>query len=243
MWRQHLKTDNIQFVSLFWGSKYSEQYIEKLYHSIRRHCSYKIPFVLLTDKKGLIVDSAPEIETQLCPTDWFGWWQKIHLFNAAVMRRRFSIFIDLDVILLKNIDYLLSYVGKYELVYAQDLIDALSSSFLITDTESRLSKDVIKNFDPAYWVKEEDIDQDYLRLFIKKADYNIQGLAPQDHYSYKYLVDLDNWREKTSNTLYEERTFSELTMLNFHGKPKPEDLQTHPQIWPKAPELLKFWRI
>jgi hypothetical protein len=176
------------------------------------------------------------------PESWPGWWQKLVLFREGLFPERHVVLIDLDVVILKSFDHLLTDIGSYELVFAQDLIDRLSSSFLIIDRASHLARDVVSRFEPERWVKPEDIDQDYLRQFIEPERYRIKGIAPRDHYSYKYLIDRDDWVRRTTNPHYRRERLEDLTMLNFHGVPKPDALEREPARWPHADRILEHWR-
>jgi len=231
------------FVCLWWGDKYTHEYVNKLYRAVRRNCTYDLPFLCLSDRSpdglkriGRLFKGIYFIKT---PNTLPGWWQKINLFERKTTGYRYLIYIDLDVVILKSIDDIVSMVGQYEFVYAQDLIDELSSSFMVIDTESRFSTSLVADFDAKIWAREEDGDQDYLRTRIDPLKYPIKALSPEDHYSYKYLTGL--WDEEVFNASYEPVSLESVRSLNFHGNPKPQDLMENPRKFPLASSIIQAW--
>ena len=171
-----------------------------------------------------------------------GWWNKVRLFDPRLTPFRHLVFVDLDVVILKPIDHLLEHVGRAELVHAQDLLDDMSSSFMIVDTHSALARDVVAGFAPGEWSAADVNDQHYFQKVLRQGRYETIPLPWPDHYSYKYLIDHGDWRARTVNRNIEVMPLERITMLNLHGYPKPHDVRDAPDTWPHADAILRHWR-
>ncbi len=229
------------FICVYWGEKYSVRYVEKLRAALRRNCSAQYPFVCLTDRPELFT-SAPEIAAVKTPTDYPGWWQKVNLFDEALLPYRYRIFIDLDVVILRGLDRLIAGLDGVELAYAQDVLDVMSSSFMYIDSSSSLARDVVSGFDPAVWIPlRDENDQSYLGPLVSSGRYRARALRAEEHFSYKYLVDHSGWRAESKNSAYRPALLGDILMLNFHGEPKPHQLESEPRTWPLADEILPHW--
>ncbi len=98
------------------GNKYGADYVNTLETMVRRNCTMSFEFVCFTDDtKGL----NPTIRTMPLSNAYgvTGWWHKPLLFNPdnpVGYRGDTILYMDLDVIVFKNIDKLLTYEeGKF----------------------------------------------------------------------------------------------------------------------------------
>jgi hypothetical protein len=233
--------EDASFVCLWTGSKYEIEYVAALYRSVRRHCTSEMGFICVTDAAPLVEALDLGISVISLPEPLPGWWNKISLFDQRLTPFRHLVYIDLDVIILRSIDHLLENIGRAELVHAQDLLDDMSSSFMIIDTESRLAKDVIEGFDLEKWSGRDWGDQQYFQECLRHGRYESHPLAWEEHYSYKYLIGHGEWREKCTNPNIELVPLDEITMLNLHGYPKPHHIRAAPGEWPYADAIVKQW--
>src|SRR5690554_3045358 len=86
--------------SVYWGTKYSPDYVYRLREMVAKHLPLKHRFRCLT------ATPLEGIETVLPPNDAPGWWQKLSLFCVAEGP---SLYFDLDVL----IDGDLSGIARY----------------------------------------------------------------------------------------------------------------------------------
>ena len=91
-------------VCLKWGDKYSPQYVNILYNMCKRNCTVDYDFVCLTEnshglKSEIIVKPLPKIPLH-------GWWMKPYVFARENNFTGEVLFLDLDLIVYKNIDKL-----------------------------------------------------------------------------------------------------------------------------------------
>jgi hypothetical protein len=235
-------SEDASFVCLWTGSQYEVEYVAALHRSVRRHTTSALGFICVTDAASLVEELDLGISVISLTEPLPGWWNKISLFDQRLTPVRHLVYIDLDVIILRSIDHLLENIGKAELVHAQDLLDDMSSSFMIIDTESRLAADVVEGFDLNEWGRPDWNDQHYFQQCLRHGQYLSRPLPWKDHYSYKYLIGYGEWRAKCTNPNIELMPLDEITMLNLHGYPKPHHVRDAPGEWPYAATILKQWR-
>lgn len=88
------------------GTKYSADYVNKLYNMVKRNCTLDYDFVCLTeDARGL--DS--NIRTIPLPGGLSGWWYKPYMFSRDLPIQGTILYLDLDVVIAGNIDKLFTY--------------------------------------------------------------------------------------------------------------------------------------
>lgn len=232
---------DVCFVCIHWGDKYPFLYVERLQRALHRHCSTTLDFVCVSNNEAMCREVTADIRVVPAPNTLQGWWQKINLFNRDFMEYRHIIYCDLDVVVMKNIDEIVDMIGKYEFIHAQDVLDDLSSSFMIIDRDSLFARDVFATFNPDYAKIVDCGDQWYLKKFLDQDKYRIGSLTPEQHYSYKYLIDHTNWRIRSTNLLYRAVDIEGVSMLNFHGTPNPHDLESNPDAWPFSVPIVGQW--
>lgn len=104
----------ISFVCMKWGTKYGADYVNKLYRGIKRHSSKEFTFHCISDNfEGL----EQEIRPIKLECDFKGWMRKSILFSKDYIKiltlkeEELICFIDLDMIICGNLDYLWTYAG------------------------------------------------------------------------------------------------------------------------------------
>ena len=94
-------------VCLKHGTKYSSEYVNKLYNMVKRHCTIPHTFVCFTDD---VRDINPEIKTiNLKEIGVYGWWYKPMFFDKNFPLDGTILYFDLDVVICRNIDNLFTY--------------------------------------------------------------------------------------------------------------------------------------
>ncbi len=90
---------------LKWGTKYSAEYVNKLHSMVERHLSLPHRFVCLTEDETNI---NPQVEClPLLSDNLTGWWNKLSIFQEEVHDLKGpTVFLDLDVVITGNIDFL-----------------------------------------------------------------------------------------------------------------------------------------
>lgn len=88
------------------GTKYSADYVNRLYNMVKRNCTLDYEFVCMTeDNKGL----NENIKVIALPGGLSGWWYKPYMFSRDLPINGIILYIDLDVVISGNIDKLFTY--------------------------------------------------------------------------------------------------------------------------------------
>lgn len=193
-------------VCLKHGTKYSAEYVNKLYSMTRRYCSIDYKFVCITeDSVGLV----PEIEIVSLATDSeiAGWWYKILLFDSKFPLKGRLLFIDLDVVIFNDIGKFFEYETDSFVISRgfskKNYLGMNSSCFrLDTGTHSYVYDDFMK--DKNSIMKRLNGDQDWIQEKISNYKFWPDGWLK----SYKW----DGVEPKASIAV-------------FHGNPKPHEVK------------------
>jgi hypothetical protein len=98
--------ENYYVLCLKHGTKYSSEYVNRLYNMVKRHSTIDFEFVCLTDDpRGL----NPLIKVKTLPDDLTGWWCKPYMFSNDLGLNGTILYLDLDVVIANNIDKLFTY--------------------------------------------------------------------------------------------------------------------------------------
>ena len=89
------------------GTKYSADYVNRLYNMVKRHCTLDYEFVCLTDDP---LDIDKNITIIKLPSGLEGWWCKPYMFSDDLPINGTILYMDLDVVLASNIDKLFTYM-------------------------------------------------------------------------------------------------------------------------------------
>lgn len=221
------------------GTGYSWQYVENLYNMLCRNLSSNVILHVYTEASRTV--PAPFIKHEL--VDWPGiggrkrsWWYKMQLFNANEFRGNLLYF-DLDVVLVRNIDWILQQPIDYfwtiqDFRYLQSpAYKAMNSSVMYWNTERfAWIWDQFANQDINTIVRSYPGDQDYLNRVLT-----------HDYKRYLNLAQFQSWRWQVADGGYDFRRrcalrpgtgaaiAPETSVLVFHGSPKPHEV-TDPQI-------------
>lgn len=95
-------------VCLKWGDKYSPEYVNKLNNMVERNLTLPYKFVCFTENNDGIDKS---ITTEKLPKKLqvSGWWYKPWFFSNEIGLKGTILFLDLDLIVFRNIDKLFTY--------------------------------------------------------------------------------------------------------------------------------------
>lgn len=103
-------------VCVKWGTKYSADYVNKLYNMCQRNSTLRFHFHCVTDDaEGL----NPEIKIIDLPKHpgLESWWTKLWLFSSEFPLQGTVLFFDLDVVVFNNIDKLFTDApGKFRII-------------------------------------------------------------------------------------------------------------------------------
>ena len=203
----------INVVCVFWGNKFSEEYVHKLKSMVERNTSVPHRFVCYSDKK------IEGIETKLLRPGIFGWWNKLQIFDGSLSGR--IVYLDLDTVITGNIDWLLNYTGSFAGIedlgcvnaHQKHLIGVLQTGVMSFDS-ARMDWVWTEFMMKQQWIVPQFRgDGEYLNSIISKPAL-LQRLFPNKIKSYKYQV----YPDKIEGT----------SIVCFHGRPSIEQAIREP---------------
>lgn len=111
-------TPKYYVVCLKWGDKYSSEYVNKLYSMVRRNCTLDYEFVCYTENsqgidKHITIKPLPKYALT-------GWWYKPWFLSNEIGLEGTVLFLDLDLIVFRNIDELFLYKPEKPFVIIRD---------------------------------------------------------------------------------------------------------------------------
>lgn len=95
-------------VCLKWGTKYSADYVNKLYNMVQRNLTLDHEFVCFTEDSREL-DKSIRVEPLQHVEGITGWWYKTMFFNPNFPLQGEILFLDLDLVIFRNIDHLFDY--------------------------------------------------------------------------------------------------------------------------------------
>ena len=163
-------------VCLKYGTKYSAEYVNKLYNGVKRNLTIPFEFVCYTeDARG--IDNGIRIEPIPLVPGVEGWWYKPMFFNPKLGLDGTILFFDLDVVVFRNIDNFFTYntnqfciIRDFNRHVVRNYNKFNSSVFrLTTGQHSHVYTEFMQ--DPSIPIKRFPGDQDWLRAKIPDQTY------------------------------------------------------------------------
>lgn len=186
----------ITVYSVLWGDKYHPGYVYALKEAIEKNLTIPHRFLCITDH------NLPGIECIKPIVPWHGWWQKLQLFGLADGP---SLYFDLDVVILGNLDYLAPFTEQQFCApanWAQSGHGGIQSSVMAWNGTL---KGPFNDFDYPKDSKRLWGDQEYLWEYLGDNWIPVPGIG-----SYKYHC-RDGMPE-------------DMAVCVFHGKPDPHEV-------------------
>jgi len=218
-------------VCLKYGNKYSAEYVNKLYSMVKRNLTIPFEFVCFTEDS---TDINPDVIIKDLPLNpnLTGWWYKPLFFNPNLGLNGTILFLDLDMIIFKNIDMLFTHLpGKFLIIrdFNRHIIknyNKFNSSIfrLNTGQHRQVYQNFIKDINTA--VRRYHGDQDWIRANIQ-TDYSFWP----DEWIQSYKWEMRG-KPKFNNEPRGQRDFEvngdptikeETAIAVFHGDPNPHN--------------------
>ena len=241
--KQDLDTKNY-IVCLKHGSKYSAEYVNRLYNMTKRHCTIPFEFVCFTDD---VRDIDPNVRIiKLKDIGVSGWWYKPMFFDKNLELDGNILYFDLDVVIYDNIDKLwlhapdkFSIIRDFNRSIRHDWSHFNSSVFMF---RSRTLGYVYDNFikDHRAHMRRFHGDQDWIYAQIKPEKGTWTFFPDNWIQSYKWEM---RGKPKFNNNTRGKRDFAQqgepvvqdgLSVAVFHGDPNPHNC--------KDPWVINNWR-
>ena len=227
-------SDKNYVVCLKHGTKYGANYVNTLYSMVKRNLTLPFEFVCFTEDPA---DLNPEIRVEGLPniSNAHGWWYKMSMFNPNLPLKGNILFIDLDVIIFKNIDKLFTFnpekfciIRDFNRSLRPDWKKFNSSVFrLKTGQFPSVWKDFTEN--SKSMISRFHGDQDVIYHYISKMPKTYLFWPDEWIQSYKWEMRDRNRlvRQKDGTRNFAEsgdpKVKPETSIAVFHGQPFPHD--------------------
>jgi hypothetical protein len=197
----------ITVACVFWGDKFSDDYVYNLKSMVERNTTVPHQFVCFSDRE------LEGIKTVKLISGYQGWWNKMQMFNTDFRLGNRVVYLDLDTLIVGNIDWLLEYDGMFMGIedlgsvneHQPELKGRLQSGVMAWDY--RLNSHLWNRFTSSGESQRYRGDGEYLNHIIPKYQRDfIQKRYKGKLKSYKYQV-------------YSEGITDDLSIICFHGRP------------------------
>lgn len=221
---------NNWIVCLKHGTKYSSEYVNKLYNMTQRHCSVAHSFACITEDATNLNSNIHVIP--ITNPNLNGWWYKPWVFSKDFPISGTFLFMDLDIVIINNIDKLWEYepnrfciIRDFNRKNIQNYNRFNSSIFrLVKGTHNHVWDNLAKDYKQT---KLMHGDQDWIYKqvqhdFIFWPDEWIQSYKWEIRNRTEVILDKDFKRrfKNIANPIIQPNT----SILVFHGDPKPDDV-------------------
>jgi hypothetical protein len=246
-----MSNQTVNVVCLKWGTKYPAEYVNRLYRMVKTHLTLPFRFVCLTDSSDGI-DAGIEVKPLLIDPDLKGWWYKLQLFKPELYDLSGStIFLDLDVVIVSNIDDLFTYNAQ-QFCIIKDLQAGKIYNSSVFRFDVGAHTDIWQGFeaDKKNIMARMHGDQDWISETVSNAvtwpkewvvSYKKQCNSRAKH----SLGLLGQFLRKRGFliTKGEAEIPHGAKVVYFHGKPDPDDVVDAPyDMWKKAPWIKAAWQ-
>ena len=222
------------FACVFYGDKYKVDYVKKLYNMVQRNTKVPHNFICFTDSTSI----QRQLKTfsiefrQFKRFDFDGWFNKLQLFSPDSNLEGNTLYMDLDVVIMKNIDDMAT-IGESKNFVGMN--DFNPSSGLFNSSIMRFNNKYHNIIWNEYMKRRGDFskchgDQEIISQIIKDKEHTI-SFPDSWTQSYKWL-NRKGERYHIDKMTYEQDPNAKVCV--FHGNPNPDE---SPQEWVK-----KLWK-
>ncbi len=221
---------------LKWGTKYGPEYVNKLYNMVKRNSTLDYEFICFTENTQGI---EPYIKTHPLPNlPLTGWWYKIWILSKLPFNGT-GLFLDLDLIVFRNMDNLWTYRTDKSFVIIRDFNRVVRPGF------DKMNSSVFRFKIGAY--------SHVYEMFAKDPNQYTRRLQGDQDFMYRTIKDHVFWPDEWIQSYkWEMRDKKDLTIKNgqrnfnypgvpkilpdtsiavFHGQPNIPDCVDE---WPRA---------
>jgi hypothetical protein len=237
-----------QFICVKWGDKYSADYVNRLYNMISCQVSGEFVLYCLTDNDAGLNSSVEPLEIQ--DNSLSGWWYKLSLFQKELYGLQGDfLYLDLDVVIVDELDGFFAYKPGCFLASRDLLTGALNSSVFrltigsqqqIWDSFQSNSDYIMQHYKGDQdWITEKVVDaniwpEEWVVSFKKQCDARISRTYGRLGVVLRKL----GWMKVEGEAVLPEGA----RVVQFHGKPDPEDVMDGSyDIYKAAPWIKKYW--
>ena len=216
----------INFCCVLYGEKYDRKYVQNLYNMVQRHLSISFKFYCFTDHLRLDKVLEGDIIAKKFPfADMQGWWNKMQLFHPDNGLSGVNFYLDLDVVILRNIDCFAKFGNEKDFCITTDFNGRkiwYNSSIMKWHSETMrpiIWDEFVKR--RQYWYTLQGDQNAITELLRQNKKYSHENVKPfPDEWSFSY-----KWHDREKPRFGKELWTFEQNQAGkiavFHGYPKP----------------------
>ncbi len=218
----------INFCCVLYGTKYKPIYVQNLYNMVTRNLSVPHKFYCFTDNIKLDKILEGDIIVRQFPLhDMQGWWNKMQLFHPDNGLSGVNLYMDLDVVIMRNIDCFAEYDNDTTFSITSDFNGRkiwYNSSLMKWHSETMkpiIWDEFIK--DRSYWYRLQGDQNAITELIRKNKDFHrntVKTFPDEWTFSYKWF---DREDPRFSKHLWTFEQNENAKVAVFHGFPKPHE--------------------
>ncbi len=215
----------LNFACVFYGDKYTFSYVVNLYNMVERNLTSPYRFICFTDNTVIHKQKqfkGKDIEfKQFKRHDFNGWFNKLQLFSPDSNLEGNTLYMDLDVVIMKNIECF-GYIGEDKNFVGMN--DFNPTSGLFNSSIMRFNNKYHSVIWEQYLKRRTEFnsshgDQEIISSLIKSHKDTI-SFPDEWTQSYKWL-NRNGDRYHISKQTYEQDPNAKVCV--FHGSPNPHD--------------------
>ena len=226
----------INFVCIYYGNKYSFPYVKNLHNMVERNLTTPHKFICFTD--NTVIAQRKEFRStniefrQFKRHDFQGWFNKLQLFSPDSNLEGNTLYMDLDVVIMKNIECF-AYIGEDKNFVGMN--DFNPTSGLFNSSIMRFNNQYHSKLIWEEYMKRRSEfsrfhgDQEIISALIKRHEDTI-SFPDEWTQSYKWY-NREGKRYHSEKWTYEQDPDAKVCV--FHGRPNPAESN---QEWVK-----KLW--
>ena len=211
----------INFCCVYYGNKYHVDYVQTLYNMVQRNLTIPHQFYCFTDHVNMFDKVYGNIIYKDFPLKGYeGWWNKLQLFHRDVGLEGVNLYMDLDMVLLKNIDEFATY-GNDE---SFSIINDFSTKTVFNSSILKWNNKTASYIWDEYDTNLSDYvlypsDQEVITDLVKGKEF-LKVYPDEWTFSYKWYT-RTNPKYKQGEQTYEQDQNAKVAV--FHGKPDPHE--------------------
>ena len=207
----------LDIVCIIWGNLYSDDYVDKLYRSIKRNTTHSFSFTCFTDR---IRPLQSEIVQKPIPFFTGDWYSKIGLYSKELYSSNQVFYFDLDTVIVGSLDDIFSYTGNFAVLEDFTHSNNYGSGFMSWKPEAAdyMWTDFTHGWSHKFG------DQAWCQKSYPNADF-WQRLYPEKVISYKVHI-----AKSMHSSVSHGGSLDTASIVCFHGRPNPHEVTSEPWI-------------
>jgi len=215
----------IHVICIQWDTKYSDEYVTKLFRSIKRNTSKGFLFTCFSDKYKTNHNIIDEVDVQPLPVNVRSWFNKVGLYNKNLYNLNDQIFyFDLDTIIVGDLDEIFEWNANYIILRDFYRPDGFGSGLMAWAPEA--VHHMWEKFTPTSQSRHGD--QGWPEIHYPTAEI-WQEKFPNKIISYKVHVQGKGILRSPHHTNH-PGSLETASIVCFHGRPSPHEIIREPWV-------------